>query len=69
MAYTPIYATSDVAPITIDMIASLLVEFVNQMPTLAQFIVLGVLFSLIVSVLVGVGVILKKLSSGFAIGR
>jgi len=65
MAYTPTYETSDVAPITIDMIATLMVEFVTQMPQIAQFIVLGVLLGLIVSALVGVGAILKSLTTRF----
>jgi len=65
MAYTPTYETSDVAPITIDMIATLMVEFVTQMPQIAQFVVLGVLLGLIVSALVGVGAILKSLTTRF----
>jgi len=65
MAYTPTYETPDIAPITIDMIATLMVEFVTQMPQIAQFVVLGVLLGLIVSALVGVGAILKSLTTRF----
>jgi len=50
MAYTPTYDADDLSPITFDLVATMLVEYVAQASTIVQLIIVLLVVGLISSV-------------------
>ena len=57
MAYTPEYTSSDVAPITFDLLGQFMAALTGQAGTLAEIIVLGLIIALVggfIAILLGI---------------
>jgi hypothetical protein len=68
MAYSATYVTTDIAPITIDLVATLLAALTGQMGTIAQLIVVLIILGVLGGIFAAVSGFFNAVA-GFGRGR